>query len=616
MPRSTARARPATIRLTVGRRLAAGFGTVIALMLVALAVADSGTSRLRADTKAVGLEIVPAVRMLGETTTGIRQFRVAQLERVNTVGPADQKAAEQELTSTAATVDSLLARLRTLPASPAERAAAARTAADWATYRRGSGPFLAALQRGPQAGFDLLTGTADGTYDKLTTDIKAWSTTTQARGDARVASSAHDATTTRVRMMLALLAAVLVALLANVLVGRSIRRAVREVLDRLSSLRDHCAEDLTRGLRAFAEGDLTQEVVPVTPPIERPGSDEVGDVARATNEIRERFLAMIASYNASREALATLVGQVAGTAGSVSTASRQMAATSDETGRAVAEIAAAVNEAAVGAERQVAVIGEARSIADDVIAVTSRSADDAAGTAQVAEEARRIAGEGAAAVGGATEAMASVREASAGATAAIRELGDKSAQIGGIVDTITGIAEQTNLLALNAAIEAARAGDQGRGFAVVADEVRKLAEESRSAAASIAALITDIQAETARVVEIVEDGGRRTEQGSAVVGEARDAFERIGGAVDDVTARVGAIAAAVEQIAAAAREMGDRMNEVAGVAEESSAGSEQISATTQQTSASTVQIAASAQELARTAGDLEALVARFTLTRD
>ena len=69
--------------------------------------------------------------------------------------------------------------------------------------------------------------------------------------------------------------------------------------------------------------------------------------------------------------------------------------------------------------------------------------------------------------------------------AVIGDLGARSEQIGGIVETITGIAEQTNLLALNAAIEAARAGEQGRGFAVVAEEVRKLAEESQRAAASI-----------------------------------------------------------------------------------------------------------------------------------
>jgi methyl-accepting chemotaxis protein len=209
--------------------------------------------------------------------------------------------------------------------------------------------------------------------------------------------------------------------------------------------------------------------------------------------------------------------------------------------------------------------------------------------------------------------MAAVREASEQATDAIRGLGAKSDQIGGIVDTISGIAEQTNLLALNAAIEAARAGEQGRGFAVVAEEVRKLAEESQQAAASIASLITEIQDETRRAVEVVEDGGRRTGEGAQTVEQARDAFTEINGQVEAMTQEVEQIAAAVQQISATSVQMTREVSEVAAVAEETSASTQQVSASTEQTSASTQQIAASAQQLASTAADLQQLVARFTL---
>ena len=141
--------------------------------------------------------------------------------------------------------------------------------------------------------------------------------------------------------------------------------------------------------------------------------------------------------------------------------------------------------------------------------------------------------------------MGAVREASSSTTAAIGELGAKSDQISGIVETITAIAAQTNLLALNAAIEAARAGEQGRGFAVVAEEVRKLAEESRAAAGSIAALIGAIQADTRHTIDVVEDGARRTADSAATVERAREAFEAIGAAVEQMALRTTDIAAAV-----------------------------------------------------------------------
>ena len=77
----------------------------------------------------------------------------------------------------------------------------------------------------------------------------------------------------------------------------------------------------------------------------------------------------------------------------------------------------------------------------------------------------------------------------------ISQLGDRSLQIGEIVETIKSIAAQTNLLALNAAIEAARAGEHGKGFAVVATEVKMLAEGTEQATEEIKNQIHGIQQE-------------------------------------------------------------------------------------------------------------------------
>jgi methyl-accepting chemotaxis protein len=592
---------------TLGRKLGAAFAAVCALFITALAVSlvcagkanDRWDETLRLSAAQAGAE----TQVRGIQTQMRAQARLAATldRRFERDFEAGVSAGNKGSAAVEALRDPVVAQI-------SSQANAADHEHDAAVVDQ----LFPAARRGDRAAALRALAQADAAVDEILAKTLTIDEHIIERREAAVAAARSATSDARLFALLAALAAMTIAVAISVWIVRGIRRGVIAILDRLDGLRAETGE-LSTALDAAAGGDLTVEVASTTQAIEHIGSDEIGQVGGAVNAIRDSTAASVGSYNRMRSELHALVGELASAAQTVAGSSQEMASTSEESGRAVGEIANAIGEVAQGLERQVRRIDSTRSLTEDVAHATDASTRDAASAAGAAVEARDVAAQGVASVQVATDAMVAVRESSTEATTAIRELGAKSQEITGIVGTITGIAEQTNLLALNAAIEAARAGEQGRGFAVVAEEVRKLAEESQSAAASIDALVHAVQRKIEQAVAVVEDGARRTHEGSETVERAREAFTALGASVDDMTGRIEAISGAVAQIADAALRMQDDVAEVAAVAEQSSASTEQVTATTQQTSASAQQIAASAVELLRTAEALQGLVGRFRL---
>lgn len=196
--------------------------------------------------------------------------------------------------------------------------------------------------------------------------------------------------------------------------------------------------------------------------------------------------------------------------------------------------------------------------------MASEQAGDAAG---VAEATRRVAAAGAEQVSHLAANVSDLASTVADSATTAARLGERSGEIGAIVEVIKGISGQTNLLALNAAIEAARAGEQGRGFSVVADEVRKLAERTGQAAGEIGGLIAGIREEITAMVLAMEASNQRASESAAEAGQAAQALGEVTGNTLRTLELVRDIAAASAEQSIASQSIARDIEQVAQLAD-------------------------------------------------
>jgi methyl-accepting chemotaxis protein len=239
------------------------------------------------------------------------------------------------------------------------------------------------------------------------------------------------------------------------------------------------------------------------------------------------------------------------------------------------EIQATTEHLATGSEEQSMQIMETSSAMEEMAVSIQQVSENAGLSATVADQARANAKQGMEAVQNNITAMSRIRGQVQETSKQIKRLGERSQEIGEIIQLIDDIADRTSMLALNASIQAAMAGEAGRGFAVVAEEVERLADRSTNATKQISTLIKSIQSETNEVVAAMEETTREVVEGSDLANEAGQALNEIDAVSHRLAELIQQISQASNQQARGSEAIAKSMTTISDVTQQVAAGSKQ-----------------------------------------
>ena len=325
----------------------------------------------------------------------------------------------------------------------------------------------------------------------------------------------------------------------------------------------------------------------------------------------DEFAQMADQANKMLENIRSMTKMIQKTADSVADSSDTLTSTSEQSANATQSVAQSITEVAEASQSQMSSVAEAKHQVDaftnglsEVTNAIESVTADIEHTSQKAEEGNQL-------VLATVDQMNAIADTVLSSSEVVAKLGERSKEIGNIVEVISGISGQTNLLALNAAIEAARAGEHGRGFAVVAEEVRKLAEESQNASKQIGDLIGAIQNETEQAVTAMETGRTEAEKGRENVSATGEGFSEILTMIRRIQNNSASIEKTMADLGNRAGKIHTATGEIHEAAAKVASESQTVSAATEQQAAGMEEIAASSRGLSDMAQELKAAAAKF-----
>lgn len=557
------------MHLSIKSALGGMFGVVALVAAGQGFVAVRSLSEMTQNIGEIGRVKLPAVNVVNQINTAIRDHRV-KLYRLVLSSDTPEQLAENRRTvdGVEKAIDKLRRDYEAMPKTAEEKALYERFSSLWSTYLTQQGSVIEAVAagRGSEA-LSLLLGPellqlASGASDTLKKNVAVNRQAAEVAVSGTIADAEAAIRTASIASGIVVLISLLAALFSFLRISRPIQR-------------------MTGAMEGLAAGDTTVTI---------PGTgrgDEIGAMATTMavfrdNLVRERRLeeetraARLSAEEQRKAGMRQMAdgfeAAIGGIADLVSSSANRLQGTAQAMSGTASRTAAQSNTVAIAAEEAAVNVTTVAASAEELGSSVQEIGRQVAGSADLARKAVDEAGETA---------------------AAVQELNEAVARIGDVVTMIALIAGQTNLLALNATIEAARAGEAGRGFAVVAAEVKELAGQTARATDDISTQIARIQASTGQTVRAIDSIGGR-------IREISDVATAIAAAVEEQGAATQEIVRNVAQAATGTGEVTTTIADVAGAAEE--------------TGAAASQVLDAASELSRHSERLQAEMGRFVAT--
>ncbi|MCY1040361.1 methyl-accepting chemotaxis protein [Corallococcus sp. bb12-1] len=510
--------------MSIGNRIALGFGLSLLVLLVIAGVAFQGAKQLTSTTEGLlraheNFRVLREVRaLLVDAETGQRGFIITGEDRY--LGPYNAALSNLQedlsnLRTAMAAYPEQRARLNRL--EPIIKARLERLQ-EGIRLRREKGLEAAATVVQNGRGLELMDQVRDNIGEMLDIEQQRWE---------RDAEEARQAAQRSLWVLgLGTLLGLAIVGVGSFVITRGITGPLRK---------------LTVGAEQLGRGELSHR-------IDVKGRDEMADLAGAFNAMadrRQQAEVQLAKQAEQREhtlkTVAEFVNQLAG---------------------ASSEILASTTEQVAGAQEQGSAVTETVSTIEEITKTSEEAAGRARAVSESARHSEEVGRSGRRAVEEAVSAMGAVRDQVESIASRILALAEQAQAIGDIITTVNDISEQTHMLALNASIEASRAGEHGRGFAVVASEVKALADQSKKATAQVRQILGQIQKATHGAVMTTEEGTKSVSSATRVVTEAGTTIQQLADLLTQASLTAAQIAASANQQATGIGQIRQAMHDV------------------------------------------------------